>query len=152
MERLSQERVLQTLLGLGFSKTEAEVYLILSRKGPQKAIELGKALKLTKQQLYPCLKNLQGKAVVSVSLEHPARFSAVPFEKVLDLFIKAKMEEAQRIQQSKDKILSDWQSIALGETDDTSPKFMVLEGRNAIYSRIKHTYHREYVVRFLWLT
>jgi sugar-specific transcriptional regulator TrmB len=92
---------------------------------------------MNKQQLYPSLKNLQSKGVVSVTLEHPAQFSAIPFEKVLDLYLKTKMEEVRRIQQSKDQILNDWQSIVIGMSDDSSEKFMVFEGKTLIFSRLQ---------------
>ena len=92
---------------------------------------------MNKQQLYPSLKNLQSKGVVSVTLEHPAQFSAIPFEKVLDLYLKTKMEEVRRIQQSKDQILNDWQSIVIGMSDDSSEKFMVFEGKTRIFSRLQ---------------
>ena len=80
---------------------------------------------------------MQSKGVVSVTLEHPAQFSAIPFEKVLDLYLKTKMEEVRRIQQSKDQILNDWQSIVIGMTDDSSEKFMVFDGKTRIFSRLQ---------------
>jgi sugar-specific transcriptional regulator TrmB len=134
---MSQEKVLKTLRDLGLTRLDTEVYIYLAKKGPQKGIEISKALKVQKQQLYRSLKNLQKKAIVSATLERPARFSAVPFEKVLDLFIRAKLEEAQNIQTEKSKLLSSWQTIQAGETPDESARFMVIEGRNIIYSRIK---------------
>jgi len=134
---VSQEKVLQTLSDLGLTRLDTKVYIYLAKKGPQKGIEISKALKVQKQQLYRSLKNLQKKATVSASLERPARFSAVPFEKVLDLFIRAKLEEAQNIQTERNKLLSSWQTIQAGETPDVSARFMVIEGRNIIYSRIK---------------
>jgi hypothetical protein len=92
---------------------------------------------MNKQQLYPSLKNLQSKGVVSVTLEHPAQFSAITFEKVLDLYLKTKMEEVRQMQQSKDQILNDWQSIVIGMADDSSEKFMVFEGKTRIFSRLQ---------------
>lgn len=47
------------------------------------------------------------------------------------------MEEVKRIQQSKDQILNDWQSIVIGMTDDSSEKFMVFEGKTRIFSRLQ---------------
>ena len=134
---MSQEKVLQTLSDLGLTRLDTKVYIYLAKKGPQKGIEISKALKVQKQPLYRSLKNLQKKAIVSATLERPARFSAVPFEKVLDLFIRAKLEEAQNIQTEKNKLLSSWQTIQSGGTPDVSARFMVIEGRNIIYSRIK---------------
>jgi len=132
---LSQETVLNTLVSFGLTEIEAQIYIFLAKKGPQKGRDIHKALKITKQQLYPSLRNLQNKGIVSSTIEHPARFSALPFEKVLDLFIKAKVEETQRLQQSKDEILSKWQTFDIAEAD--TPRFMVIEGRKYIFSKIQ---------------
>ena len=103
---LSQEKVLKKLRDLGLTRIDSKIYIYLAKNGPQKGKDLSKALKVQKQQVYSSLKKLQSKAVVSATLEHPARFSAVPFENVLDLFIKAKLQEAQTIQHEKSKLLS----------------------------------------------
>jgi HTH-type transcriptional regulator, sugar sensing transcriptional regulator len=134
---LSQEKVLKTLQRLGLAQSDAQVYVFLGKRGSQKAKEICQALKLPKQQVYLTLKSLQGMGIVNSTLEHPARFSAVSFEKLLDLFVKAKIEEAQRIEQGKAESLSDWHSITIEEPSVSSPKFTVLEGRNYIYSKIK---------------
>ena len=134
---MTEERVFKTLTGLGFSEIEAQVYVFLSKKGIKRGRDISLALKMNKQQLYPSLKNLQSKGVVSVTLEHPAQFSAIPFERVLDLYLKTKMEEVRRIQKNKDQILNDWQSIVIGMADDSSEKFMVFEGKTRILSRLQ---------------
>lgn len=127
--------MLKTLVNFGLTQVDAQVYVFLAKKGAQKGRDICKALEITKQQLYPSLKNLQKKGIVSSTLEHPARFSAIPFERVLDLFIKAKIEETQRLQQSKDEILSKWQALDIAETDTW--RFMVIEGRSYIFSKIQ---------------
>ena len=134
---MTQEKVLKTLKSLGLTDFEAKVYIFLAKKGPTKAIDATKGLKTSKQRLYPILKNLQSKGIVNSTLERPAKFSAVQFEKVLDSFLKARMEKTRRIQQNKDKILSDWHSIAIPESDTLTPKFNVIEGRSHIYSKIQ---------------
>jgi len=132
---LSQEQVLKALANLGFDQVDAQVYVYLAKKGMQKGSEICKAVKLTKQQLYPSIKRLQSKGIVSSTIEHPARFSALPVERVLDIFIKAKIEETRSLEQSKAEILSNWQNLKL--EDDTSAKFTVIEGRTFIYSKIQ---------------
>lgn len=134
---MSEEEVLNTLSDLGLTRLDSKIYIYLAKKGPQKGKEISKTLKVQKQQLYRSIKKMQKKAIVSATLESPARFSAVSFEKVLDLFIRAKLEEARKIQQEKSKLLSSWQAIHVGETPDASAKFMVVEGRKIIYSKIK---------------
>lgn|SRR4030067_2103844 len=110
MENLSGEWMLQTLENLGLKRLDAEVYVYLVQNDSQKAREIAEALEKFKRQLYRSLKSLQRKGMVSVNQEHPASFSAVSFDKVLDLFIKANRETAQSIEQNKDQILSFWRS------------------------------------------
>jgi sugar-specific transcriptional regulator TrmB len=109
---LSQERVFRTLVSFGLTRTDIKVYISLAKKGPQKGKDLRNSLSMQKQQLYPSLKSLQSKGVVTATIERPAIFSALPFEKVLDLLIKADIEEVQRMIQNKEELLSSWRSMA----------------------------------------
>jgi hypothetical protein len=47
---------------------------------------------------------------VNATLERPAQFSAISFEKALNLLIKTHLQEVQYIEQNKEKILSNWNS------------------------------------------
>jgi len=132
---MSQDEVLKTLVSLGLTQMDAKIYVFLAKKGAQRGIDIRKTLRITKQQLYPSLRSLQKRGIVSSTLEHPARFSAISFEKVLDLFIKAKVEETQRLQRNKKEILSKWQTMDIIEPDLS--KFVVIEGRNYIFSKIR---------------
>ncbi len=134
---MSQEKVLEALESLGLEKLDAQVYVFLGKRGPQKGKEIIKALKISRQHLYPILKTLQNRGLVSATLEHPARFSAMPFEEALDLFVKAKMEEAQLLQRGKAEILSNWKKISIAEVYDQSPRFTIITGRKHIYPHLK---------------
>lgn len=103
--------MLRTLESFGLKRVDAEVYVYLAKKGTQKVIDIAGALKIRKQQLYPILKTLQDKGVVTASPEHPALFSAVAFEKALDLLIEANMEQAKAIKETKEELLSSWRSM-----------------------------------------
>ena len=107
--------MLKTLESLGLKYLDAEVYVYLAQNEPQKAKAITEALETYKRKLYRSLRNLQRKGMVSASQERPARFSAISFDKVLDLFIQANREEAQRIEENKEQILSMWRSKILGD-------------------------------------
>lgn len=133
---MSKKPALRTLLSLGLTEMDSRVYLFLAKKGPQKGKDIIAALRINRPQLYRSLKSLQGRGIVSSTLQRPARFSAISFEKALDMFIKAKMDEARRLEQNKNDILSELQSIEIEERADTAPRFMVIQGRNNVYSKI----------------
>jgi sugar-specific transcriptional regulator TrmB len=106
----------KTLEKLGFTETDAQVYIYLTTEGSQKVKDIAEALNMHRQQLYNTLKKLQNKGVVNVSPEYPAEFSAVLFEKVLDQFIKAKKEQQEALQESKEELLDTWRAITKRDT------------------------------------
>jgi len=136
-KKVSQENIAKKLVEYGLTKTEARIYVLLAKKGSTKAKDIISYLKSSKQQVYPALKNLQNKGIVYATLEYPAKFSAIPFEKAIDLFSKAKMEEAKGIQKNKSMLLSDWQTVSMRKIDDPTAKFAVIEGRKYLYSKIQ---------------
>jgi sugar-specific transcriptional regulator TrmB len=113
--KLSREWMVKTLQSFELKRLDVEVYLHLVQHDPQKAKDIAEALETYKRQLYRSLKNLQRKGMVSASQEHPARFSAVTFDRVLDKFMEANREEAQHIEENKEQILSMWRSKIMGE-------------------------------------
>lgn len=104
--------MLKALESFGFAKMDAEVYVYLAKKGPLKGADIANALKIRKQQLYPILKNLQDKGVVTASPEPQLLFSALAFEKALELLVKANFEQAKAIKETKEELLSSWRDKA----------------------------------------
>lgn len=107
MKKMSLERVVKALIGLGISRVDAEVFVYLTKTGPQKAIDLAKALKINKQKIFASLKNLQTKGLVT---KERTIFSALPFEEALELLIKIEKEQARVIQESKEELLATWET------------------------------------------
>ena len=107
--------MLKTLESLGLKHLDAEVYVHLVQNDPQKARDIAEALETYNRQLYRSLRSLQRKGIITASQNRPATFSAVSFDKVLDQFIEADREEAQRIEENKEQLLSLWRSKILGE-------------------------------------
>ena len=95
---MSLERIIEALIDLGLTRSDAEVYVYLAKKGPQKGVNLAKALNYHKQKIYSSLNNLRTKALVT---KDSTRFSAIPFEEALDLLIKKEKEQAQTIHKNK---------------------------------------------------
>ena len=103
--------MIKTLTSLGLSQTDANVYVYLATMGPQKAENISDALKLQEQLLHQSLENLQGKGIVNLPLEQSALFFALPFDKALELLVKAHLKEARVLEQNRGEILSKWQAM-----------------------------------------
>jgi sugar-specific transcriptional regulator TrmB len=63
------------------------------------------------RKVYRSLKNLRSKEIVNTTLKRPAQFSAVPFDKALNLLIQARLKEARYVEQNREEILSRWNSM-----------------------------------------
>jgi len=131
------DAVFKFLSDTGLTENESKVYLYLAKKEAAKVREISQALKIGRVQLYRALNNLQKRGMVESSFEYPANYSAVPFENVLDLMVESKKEEAKNLETSKNDLLSQLVNYRADIASAVSDKFIVLEGRNYIYSKIK---------------
>jgi sugar-specific transcriptional regulator TrmB len=108
---LSLDRVLKSLVSLGISKSDAEVYIYLAKEGPKKASELANALEISRQKLYLNLKKLIEKQIVTTSDNKPSIFSAIAFEEAIDLLVQIKKEQSAAILETKEELISNWKSV-----------------------------------------
>ena len=107
---MNLELMLKTLLLVGFFQTDAEIYLYLTIEGPKQARAIAQDLSMPRRNVYRSLKNLQEKRIVNV-FQQTRKFSAAPFEDVLDMYKKATLSDAQRMEQSKKELLLAWQEL-----------------------------------------
>jgi sugar-specific transcriptional regulator TrmB len=105
---LSLERIIEALVGLGLSRTDAEVYVHLATKGPETARNISDSLPIHKRQIYRSLKRLQSKGIVMANSQFPSEFSVLPFERVVDLLLEVKKEQAKYLEASKAELISDF--------------------------------------------
>lgn len=133
---MSEDKIKAVLKDFGLTEGEAEVYLFLTKHGVMKGTEVAKQLKKDKGQIYHLLKSLQSKGLVEATLEVPARFTAAPFENVVESTIKAKRAEATHMETTKQELLSYWKNINKTRLDLPLEKFMVIEGKQKVYSKI----------------
>jgi sugar-specific transcriptional regulator TrmB len=108
---LSLERVLKILESSGFAEPEAKVYVYLAKSGPQTAKEITVGLRISKQNLNPILCSLKEKGVVVCYSKPVAQFSALSFEKVIDIQVKKTVNQAKSIAEAKEELLFNWRNI-----------------------------------------
>ena len=103
--------LLKALISLGLKEDDAEIYLLLAREGPQTGRNIAEVLNLYKQQLHRSLKNLQYKGCVKPDCERPSKFSAVAIEVVVDMLADESLDEAENMEENRQRILSSWQAM-----------------------------------------
>ena len=114
---MSLERVFKALLSLDLSQTDAKVYVFLALTGPKNTLNIVNNLKISKQQISQSIINLQNRGVITADLENQNEFSAIPFERALELLIKTEKAKTQILQETKKSLLSDWKT-SLTEKDN----------------------------------
>ena len=112
------------------------MYVFLAKHGALRSGEITKLIKMDKAEVYRVLTNLQTKGLVEKTLESPTRFIPTSFERAIDSFIKYKRDEANLVERTKKDLIRDWNQIT--KTRQTLPfeRFVVIEGRHKVYSKI----------------
>jgi len=133
---LGEEIIKSTLKNFGLSEKEAQVYLFLAKHGVLKGGEISKYTKTNKAEIYRILKNLQTKGLIEPTLQSPTRFMVVPFEKIIDSNIKAKLDEAAKIKKAREELLTYWSALGRNPLGTLPQKFAVIEGKEKINSKL----------------
>jgi sugar-specific transcriptional regulator TrmB/CBS domain-containing protein len=136
MIKLDEKRLFEVLRDLGLSKREADIYVYLSRKGPQKAHSVAVHLDIDRAQMYRSLTSLQEKGIVELTIEAPKRYIAVPIESLLGSYINGKKSEVTRIETEKEDIINYFKSISTREPEYPMAKFQVITGKSGIHTKI----------------
>lgn len=125
---------LQELLAQhGVPEKGARVYLAACRAGPQTASELARLSAVSRVEAYRFIKLLSADGLLQATGGRPTHFAALPPEDLLDLWIRKAADRVRRLEQDRNKILTDWEE-GRTEFDERDPrKFAVLEGRETIH-------------------
>ncbi len=105
--------MIKTLMNLGFEQWDAEVYAFLALNGAQKASTIAEAIRTYERRVYLALEKLEKRKIVSGTSDPRAYFIAIPFDELLDLLVKANLQEARRIEQNKDNLVALWSSWSM---------------------------------------
>jgi DNA-binding PadR family transcriptional regulator len=66
---------------------------------------------MTKQQLYPALKDLKKKRVVDSRPERDTLLWAIAFEELLNRYVKTNLDQAEILQETKEELLTNWRNM-----------------------------------------
>ena len=105
---LTQEWIIKTLISLGLSPVETQVYTFLIIHGPHRGNEIGEQVKLNMPQLSRTLAKLQNNGLITLSVDRPIVFSAMPLVRVLDDFIRKKKDQVELMEKSRKNLYSGW--------------------------------------------
>lgn len=130
------EKLYEELSEYGLTDNEAKVFVHLLKLGPMKAREIGLLLNISRTEVYNVLANLQNKGIIEASLDRPAKFSAIGFEKALDILIEAQKRRITAMEKSKEELIKMWKGIRVPQIVEEREKLQLLKGLERIYARL----------------
>jgi sugar-specific transcriptional regulator TrmB len=99
------EEATQTLTGLGFTVSQAKVYLALCALEKATARTLSQHSKVARQEVYRILDELHERGLVEKIIAAPTEFKPVPMEECLSILIERKKSEISETQKKATKLL-----------------------------------------------
>lgn len=133
---MSGNDIIQFLRNLGLSRRETDVYLFLAKHGVSSTSFVAKRLKIERVQAYRIFKKMQEEGFIATTLERPTRFTAVPFEELLESFINARKTEVQNLVDQKENLISSWRASSAPESEQLIAKFSVFTGKKRIHTKM----------------
>jgi HTH-type transcriptional regulator, sugar sensing transcriptional regulator len=125
---------------LGLSANQFKVFLYIGKYGSKTAIEIRRALRMHRTEVYSLLKRLMNLGIVSATLERPLRFRAVPPDVAIVSILNAERERLRGMETQKESVLDLWNTlpdVMRGNLEDAEEKFQVLKGSNQIHAKMK---------------
>lgn len=129
------EKLFEELGEYGLTANETKVFIQLLKLGPITASEIGRSLGISRTEVYNILTSLQNKGVIEASLDRPSKFSAVGFEKALEILIEAQRKRVTSMEKSKEELMEVWKTVQVPSVLEEREKLQLLKGMEQIYAR-----------------
>ncbi len=127
------------LTKIGFTRTQAKVYLTLVSTGENDAKILSKRAQVPRQAAYRTLNELQEKGLVERIISLPQVYKAIPIQNALAIMVSAKANEYAEVIQKSQDILSKLE-VKEDTTRDEEYKISIVEGKETIVSKTKNAH------------
>ncbi len=125
------EEIINEMKKLGFSKTEAEVYLVLLKSGNMTGYQIAKQMTVSRASVYSALDNLYQRGVVSMISGDTNTYKAWEPDKLLD---KMKNDFTKTTEGLKKQLVEFNKS-------DRNNRYFNVEGRENIISKAKYIFN-----------
>jgi sugar-specific transcriptional regulator TrmB len=122
----------QVWLDLGLSKSEATVYLVLSKLGQAKARDIWKLAQVARQDIYRILEELIDLGIVERVMKNPCEFRTFPlaesFEILLQQMEEDKKETILRLHQEAAQFVKENANVNMANCNAPESEFSICEG------------------------
>jgi sugar-specific transcriptional regulator TrmB len=134
---VSFEEENQLLTQIGFTETQAKIYLTLLKLGEANGRILCKNANVPRPVVYRTLDELQKKGLVEKELTTPYKFVATPPKQGLQILMSQRLQQHREIQEKTKEFLQKIQNYQKEIPHEQEHKFIMIEGKARIIQKIK---------------
>jgi sugar-specific transcriptional regulator TrmB len=135
---LIDEEDMRLLTEMGFTKTQAEIYLILLRLGETDVRTLSNKADKPNPEVYRTLNELQRKGLVEKEISAPSKFTATPLQFGLQMLMDQKERQFKETQKRVKEFLWKNQSCPIKKPPLQKRMIIVLEGKGKLMQTMKN--------------
>jgi sugar-specific transcriptional regulator TrmB len=132
-----QEDSQRLLVQVGFTETQAKLYLALSTVEQTDAKNLAKLANVPRQATYRTLGELQEKGIVEKIIAIPQQYRAIPLQDGLAIMISVKANEYSKIAQKAEEFLQRYEAQVQTQQTEKDYNISIMEGKETIVHKIQ---------------
>jgi sugar-specific transcriptional regulator TrmB len=134
---LFKEEESQLLTQIGFTRTQAKIYLTLLKLDEADARTLSKDTNVPGPEVYRTLRELQKKGLVEKEITTPYTFKATPIEYGLQILMTQRLQHFKEIQEKTKEFLRKNQGCIIEKPQKHEYKLIMVEGKERVMQIIK---------------
>jgi sugar-specific transcriptional regulator TrmB len=122
---------------MGFTRTQAKIYLTLIKLGETDARTLFKKANMPQPEVYRILEELERKGLVEKEMTTPSKFIPTPLDLGLQILMNQKMRQCWELQKKMKDFLRKNQSCSIEASRDQERALIVIQGKERLMQTIK---------------
>ncbi len=140
---LIQAQDTAVLIELGFTISEAKVYLTLNQTGTSGIRSIAKATGIHREHLYQIVNSLEKESLIEKEVGSPTLYRAIPLEEALPMLIKQKQAQIKELKTKTETIVKDAKNKKQNNAPPTANKetenhqFSIVPGKEIIINKLR---------------
>jgi sugar-specific transcriptional regulator TrmB len=130
------------LSNLGFTRTQAKIYLTLLRLQESDAKNISKTSNVPKPEVYRTLKELQKMGIAEKQITKPIKYTATPLHFALQILMTQKVQQYKKMESEMKRYLRNHQSCPLEIPQEKEYKLSMIEGKQRLTQVIRHQHDK----------
>ncbi len=137
---LIKDEDISLLTQIGFTNTQAKLYLALISSGRADAKTLSKQANVARQATYRTLEELQQRGIVETIMGLPQKYEAIPVPDGVSIMLKARAQEYTRLLEKTREFIVRFDGQEKKQQAEQDYRISIFEGKEAILKKLRHAH------------